>query len=767
MTSFLFRGFSLRQKIILLACGLVCLATLAVGLSGYLRVYDLTQQSVLQGLRSETRLMALEFSNAFNTMATDAHVLADTPPVSGILRAAAAGGTDPQDGSTLEGWKQRLQHIFVSVMRSRPYYTQIRYIGRGDQARELVRVNNAGGQPEVATDTDLQQKLGEPYVRAGLMLGPGEHYFSDITYNREHGKTDPAMMPVIRVVVPVYLRGVLKGLIVINADIRSLIGRVWEETMPDKDVFLISHGGVYAVRLAENGESHFSLGDEKEGAVPDIIGMLREHATGEPLITTGGGVAVTADTEIYNNNPGAFMTVALRIPEAKLMAGAVEVRDDTFRLIFGVMLLSLAVAAVVADRFTRPLRRLAAQVAGGMVPEHAWSGNADDEMVALARAVHEDMDDRERRSHAVLDSALDAIVTINARGIIQSTNPACVRLFGYEPEEMAGRNISMLMPEPYHGEHDGYLMAYRRTGRRKIIGVGREVEGKRKDGSVFPLDLAVSEFTHRGTMMFTGVMRDISERKQAQSAQEKLITRLQQTNEELDKFAYIASHDLKAPLRVIDNVTSWLEEDLHDMLDTQQLQDMQMLRGRVKRMEKMLEDLLEYSHIGKRMDHRFRETIPGNVLLGDVLQLLPPHEDFVVEVSEDFAGIELTRMPLRHIFLNLIGNAIKHHDKPSGRIVVSFTDVGGAWQFCVEDDGAGIEEQYYRKIFSMFQTLKPRDQVEGSGMGLAIVKKHVQQQGGIIWVESRPGEGSRFFFTWPKQISLPEEDSDNEAKEVA
>ncbi|HZP69533.1 MAG TPA: ATP-binding protein [Pseudolabrys sp.] len=230
--------------------------------------------------------------------------------------------------------------------------------------------------------------------------------------------------------------------------------------------------------------------------------------------------------------------------------------------------------------------------------------------------------------------------------------------------------------------------------------------------------------------------------------------RVEAINAELQEFAYAASHDLKAPLRVIDNASKWLEEDLQEHLTDETRENMKLLRGRVRRMENLLDDLLEYSRIGRVTDERFAEIISGSALMENVLMLLSPQKQFTVEVDPAMAGVRVARMPLQQILMNLVGNAIKHHDKSTGRIEVSATDEGAFYRFAVKDDGPGIAPEFHEQIFKMFQTLRPRDQVEGSGMGLAMVRKNIETFGGTLNLQSSPGDGSIFSFTWPKRQRL-------------
>lgn len=244
--------------------------------------------------------------------------------------------------------------------------------------------------------------------------------------------------------------------------------------------------------------------------------------------------------------------------------------------------------------------------------------------------------------------------------------------------------------------------------------------------------------------------RKLSEEATRQRAAElvQLARELKKTNEELDHFAYITSHDLRAPLRGIANLSRWIEEDMGEQFTPEAHQQMNLLRGRVHRMEAMIDGILEYSRAG-RVPLK-AERIDVAELLRDVMDLLDPPDAFVVEVHPGMPVVEGHRVRLQQVFMNLIANAVRHHDKPTGRIVVGCREAGDLYEFSVTDDGPGIEPQYHAKIFVIFQTLQPRDKMEGTGVGLSLVKKIVEAEGGTITIESQPGRGSTFRFTWPR-----------------
>ncbi|MDR9402111.1 MAG: ATP-binding protein [Halothece sp. Uz-M2-17] len=224
---------------------------------------------------------------------------------------------------------------------------------------------------------------------------------------------------------------------------------------------------------------------------------------------------------------------------------------------------------------------------------------------------------------------------------------------------------------------------------------------------------------------------------------------LEKRNQELDQFAYIVSHDLKAPLRAIANLSSWIEEDLEEKLDPEIQHQMDLLRGRVHRMEAFINGILEYSRVG-RMRSQI-ETVDVKSLLTEIIDSLAPPADFTIELSSPMPIVVTDPLPLQQIFTNLISNAIKHHHRSDGKVFIVAKELETAYEFSIHDDGPGIDPKFHEKIFVMFQTLQARDTVENTGVGLAIIKKILDDKGGTIKVESESENGTTFRFTWPKQ----------------
>jgi signal transduction histidine kinase len=228
---------------------------------------------------------------------------------------------------------------------------------------------------------------------------------------------------------------------------------------------------------------------------------------------------------------------------------------------------------------------------------------------------------------------------------------------------------------------------------------------------------------------------------------EQRTAELQRSNEELDNFAYVASHDLKAPLRAINHLANWIEQDSGDALPDAAKQHLSKLLARVERMETLLNDLLAYSRVGRKR-HPI-EQFALKDLVQDVSELVSPPADFRIVTCADLT-MEVERIPLETVFRNLLGNAIKHHHDPSNGVVkINAVPHGNHVEFSVKDNGPGIAPEFHQRIFDIFTTLLPRDQVEASGIGLAIVKKSVESRGGNVWIDSAEGQGATVHFTWP------------------
>ncbi len=263
------------------------------------------------------------------------------------------------------------------------------------------------------------------------------------------------------------------------------------------------------------------------------------------------------------------------------------------------------------------------------------------------------------------------------------------------------------------------------------------------------LEQMVKERTDELTKTNEQLEQEVAERKRAQEKQTELLEQIESINRELRDFASIVSHDLKAPLRGIKTLANWISTDYADKLDKDGREQINLLSGRVDWMHQLIEGVLEYSRVGRTKEERVQVNL--SEVVPKVIDMVVPPENITITVENELPTIECEPTRIMQVFENLLSNAVKYMDKPNGQIKVGYVEDDSFLKFSVSDNGPGIEEKHFEKIFQIFQTLSPRENSESTGVGLTIIKKIVELYGGKIWVESTVGEGSTFFFTLPKQ----------------
>ncbi|OOZ40561.1 hypothetical protein BOW53_07210 [Solemya pervernicosa gill symbiont] len=341
-------------------------------------------------------------------------------------------------------------------------------------------------------------------------------------------------------------------------------------------------------------------------------------------------------------------------------------------------------------------------------------------------------------NRAVLETVVDGIITIDTKGAVQTFNPAAEKIFGYPAEEVIGNNINMLMPEPFHSAHDGYLENYLTSGEKKIIGIGREVTGQRKDGSAFPMELAVSEMVVHEQRMFTGIVRDITERKM-----------LEQVKSE---FVSTVSHELRTPLTSIRGALDLVLGKVADQLPAKARKMLEMANRNSERLTLLINDILDLEKIESgRLVFEFKaqDLIPlAQQAIEDNHGYANKHDvSLILTTSLTEAAIYGDEHRLLQVFANLISNAVKY-SHPGGEVELVIEAGDSGYRIAVCDHGSGIPEAFRSTIFQRFAQADSSDTREkgGTGLGLSITKAIIERHGGSIDYESELGKGTRFFF---------------------
>ncbi len=357
------------------------------------------------------------------------------------------------------------------------------------------------------------------------------------------------------------------------------------------------------------------------------------------------------------------------------------------------------------------------------------------------------MTETELRLRAIIDTAVDGIITIDGRGIIETINPAVTRLFGYQAEELIGKNIKVLMPEPDRGKHDQYIEKYNHTGKATIIGKGREVIGRRKDGSTFPFLLSISEVELKERKIFTGIIHDISELRKVKEALKKEM----QLNELKSRFVTMASHEFRTPLSAILSSASLIgkykEGEEHD----KRLKHINRIKSSVVNMTNILNDFLSLSRLEEGMVLNQPTAFDSKELIQEIVDELSPVLKEGQEIHFLHQGendVILDKNIIKNIVINLLSNASKYSSEGKPIDITTVVE-SNTFTLKVTDKGIGIPDEDKVHLFSRFFRAHNATNVQGTGLGLNIVKKYLDLLSGSISFTSQLNEGSTFLITIP------------------
>lgn len=360
----------------------------------------------------------------------------------------------------------------------------------------------------------------------------------------------------------------------------------------------------------------------------------------------------------------------------------------------------------------------------------------------------------ERRFSEMFETLPLGLVVVDGRGRIAQANVMLAGQFGYPVEDMIGQPLNMLLPERYRAAHVGHVADYCAAPASRMMASGRDLTGLHSSGREFPVEIALTRFENPGQPLFMAVVSDVTHRKRSESA-------LQQTNAQLEEFTYVASHDLRSPLRGIGDLVTWIREDLaevwgEDALPEAVRHNFDRITQRIERCEQMIDDLLSYARAGVR-DPKLHRIEPRE-LVEEAMAMVTIPDRFTVDVEIEGGDLMAPRAPLSTSLRNLIANAVKHHGGEEGHIRIAMREEGRFSIFTVEDDGQGIPPGAEERIFKLFHRASPG--TDGDGVGLAFTRRMINAHGGMVTVQGRgPLGGASFEVHWPR-ILLRENDDD-------
>jgi PAS domain S-box-containing protein len=359
----------------------------------------------------------------------------------------------------------------------------------------------------------------------------------------------------------------------------------------------------------------------------------------------------------------------------------------------------------------------------------------------------------EERFRLAVEAAPTAMVMVNRDGRIVLVNSQAERLFGYPRDRMIGQCIEMLVPERFRARHPGHRAAFFSEPGSRPMGVGRDLYGLRCDGTEFPVEIGLNPIETSEGLFVLSAIADITERKRAEQELRRRSEELARSNRDLEQFAYVASHDLQEPLRAVAGPLQLLQRRYHGQLDARADEFIGHAVDGATRMQALIDDLLSYSRVG-RLENPQQLTDCQHVLDQALKNLSVAIQETGAQISHDpLPVVRAIPAQLALLFQNLVANAIKFRSKERPvQIRVGAETRADAWLFQVQDNGIGIDPQYFERIFLIFQRLHTRREYPGTGLGLALCKRIVEHHGGRIWVESEAGKGTTFFFTLRRQV---------------
>ncbi|MEQ8502255.1 MAG: PAS domain S-box protein [Sneathiellaceae bacterium] len=764
--------WSMRTKYVVFACSIAVFAAILLGGFNYYWVRQLTLERAYDGLSDAARLIAPQVKSSYERKRNDAVAISRMPPFQGLIRSMYNVGVDPLDGSTTEHWRERLQITFGSILRVRPEYVQMRFITVLDEGRELVRTDRKDGRIVDTPLDGLQVKGDRPYIAAATAMPATTVYYSRVTPNIDFDAIDFDLQ-VLRVVSGVRDdAGNLFGFMVINADYSELVQQMLARIETRGEIYVVNSNGSYIKRAADGTVSPLIHAGDISHRLPSLdpgtmIGDGREG------ISRDGGMLVSHARVDFASaeGPGSSATIILALPAEEVLADSTETQRQVLALSAGLVVLAFLLAFVVANWLTRPMHRAVTAIKtfrpdGGVLDlpvkrqdEIGALSRAFAGLVASLQASQRTESETLARLQAIMDNSIDGLITTDEDGTVLHYNTGAMAIFGHAPEEVIGRDFRMLMPQPERAERNGLLERFRNEDEAGLVASAREVIGLTADGRPVPLELSIGEVRFGDGRLYSGILRDITERKEMQWRLEEQAQRLRQSNQDLEDFAYIASHDLKEPLRAISNHVQFLKEDCGDAIDEGSQKRIERIRLLCQKADRLVADLLHFSRLGRA--ELAVETVDMEQLVaetGDNLADTLDERQAEIRLATPLPPVNGDRTRLGSLLHNLIVNGIKYNDSPAPSIEVGFEPedrvpggtASGRGAYFVRDNGIGIAEEFKDAIFKIFKRLNSEKSYgAGTGAGLSFARKIVERHGGRLWFQSTPGQGTTFYFDLP------------------
>lgn len=752
-------GPGIAFKITMFMSAMVLISVGSIGYWTYHQFHTELVQQELADLQTNAKIAAVRFQSHLQELIHDIELVSKTPPVQGIVQSRT---TQSQTGPIEESvWQAHLSSIFHALLTTNTHYLDIRLITAKD-AQTIVALNRDPSSGSIGTVQDNSKVISAAFkTLASTQYIEDKVHISPITSNTYPYINESLPVPTISIELAIYdTQQQLFGFLVLVKNLGPLFKLLHESVESGETLYIINETGA---------NLSFPIQTMTSNPHPIPANLFDTYKQLEDTLTPG--LAAT-NTIIRNSNNQEQIAVGLyelnyqaspsthKIYFLNMASYADVVRASNASRFASVVVSAIVIPLVILigllfyRSLTRPLMQMVDAIQNFTLGKYKLNlpVKAKDEVGILARAFdnlftqiqqrNAYLQESEVRLRTTLETIADGLITIDTQGNIESFNPGAEKIFGYEAVEVIGKNISILIPKPQDADHNQHIANYLKTGESKIIDKTREVKGRRKDQSVFPLELTVSEMHFGKQIMFTGILRDITERKKIEKMKNEFISTV--------------SHELRTPLTSIRGSLGLISSGVTGELSSKTKELVCIAENNSERLVRLINDILDIEKIesGKmRFDYRLQDLLQiveqsildnrGYAKQYNVTLVLEPHPTPIV-INADADRIN-------QVMTNLLSNAIKYSPK-GGSVSVKVLPKDESVQVWISDQGPGIPAEFQKSIFEKFSQADASDTRTkgGTGLGLNIAKAIVEKHKGTIHYTTQLGSGTSFYFDLPR-----------------
>lgn len=791
-------NLSIVQKLSIASVLLVVLTATIVGGLFYNKGTDILVEHALIDIANEIHGAGDQLIKHIEVQNEDALYLTEVPPIQGILRAQKTGSYDSEGDSSILQRSDRLISIFESMLKYKSGYLKIRFIDKTGQ--EIVVVGRDGDGFVALRQDELQNKAHRAYVKETLKLPRGSVFLSEINLNREYGEVSLPHTEVLRSAAPVFDEntGEVAGLMLITAGISHELKKIQTDIQTvGRNVYITNDRGGYLLHPDFSKSYGFDLGKQYriQEDMPHMARMFLPDNKDTRLVllpedNDGKHVLNFTRLSFDPSRPERFIAVGITQLYSDIVATQTGVMTDVVQLALVLAAIVTLLAIFFAIRLAKPITQITNVMndyTKGIENKSPVPTHLNDEIGILARSYEAlvqqvdsakdallstnsnlegmvaertlELEANEIFQRSIVENIVDGLITIDSKGVIGSFNPAAVTIFGYQPSEVIGQNIKMLMPDPYHMEHDDYLKNYHQTGDKKIIGIGRDVKGLRKDGTIFPMELAVSEMVLNGESLFVGITRDITERTEMDKMKNEFISTV--------------SHELRTPLTSIRGSLGLITGGAVGELPAEANDMLKIASNNTERLLLLINDILDIQKIESgQMAFNFQSVDVMSFLEQSLEENAAYGEQYGVKfvLSNKINDFQVygDKDRMMQVMANLLSNAAKFSNENDTVEISVAHHHGDTIRISVTDHGPGIPQEFQPKLFDKFTQSDSSDtrQKGGTGLGLSITKIIVEKHGGLIDFVSREGIGTTFYIELPALMGKKKSGKDDSPRQL-